>query len=90
MAALSICTRKSESEDRKMSEQQARRVVEALREGATIATVTRSGSPTYVFNHRALLLFRRKHPKFERLVVRLSTANAKFTELKPGLDAHRF
>jgi hypothetical protein len=60
-----------------MSEQQARRVVEALHEGKTIANITKSGSPSYILNHRALLLFRQKHPKFERLVVRLSTANAK-------------
>jgi hypothetical protein len=60
-----------------MSEDQARRVVEALREGKTIANITSAGKPSYILKHRALLLFRRKHPKFERLVLRLSTANAK-------------
>jgi hypothetical protein len=60
-----------------VSEQQARRVVEALHEGKTIADITGGGKPTYILNNRALLLFRRKHPKFERLVVRLSSANAK-------------
>jgi hypothetical protein len=72
-----ICTEKVDAEDRKMSEQQARRVVEALYEGKTISNITKSGTPSYILNHRALLLFRQKHPKFERLVVRLSTANAK-------------
>jgi hypothetical protein len=60
-----------------MSGQQARRVIEALHEGKTISNITKSSSSTYILNHRALLLFRQKHPKFERLVVRLSTANAK-------------
>ena len=72
-----ICTEKSHAENRRMSEQQARRVVEALHEGKTIADITKSGRPSYILNHRALLLFRQKHPKFERFVVRLSTANAK-------------
>jgi hypothetical protein len=71
-----ICTEKNDAEDRRMSEQQARRVVEALHEGKTISNITKSG-PTYIVNHRALLLFRRRHPKYERLVVRLSTTNAK-------------
>ena len=35
------------------------------------------GKPSYVINHRALQLFRQKHPKFDRLVVRLSSVNAK-------------
>jgi len=82
-----------------MSEQQARRVVEALNEGKTIANITKSGSPSYILNHRALLLFRQKHPKFERLVLRLSTANAKVHHAEaaarraqvlraPAIDAH--
>jgi hypothetical protein len=62
---------------RKMSEDQARRVVESLQQGETIATITTGGSPTYVVNHRALSIFRKKNPKFERLVFRLSTVNAK-------------
>jgi hypothetical protein len=60
-----------------MSEQQARLVVEALNEGKTIANITKSSSSSYILNHRALLLFRQKHPKFDRFVVRRSTANAK-------------
>lgn len=72
-----ICTEKSHAENRRMSEQQARRVVEALHEGKTISNITKSSSPSYILNHRALLLFRQKHPKFERIVIRLSTANAK-------------
>jgi hypothetical protein len=72
-----ICTDKSHAENRRMSEQQARRVVEALHEGKTIADITGAGKPTYIVNNRALLLFRRKHPKYERIVVRLSSANAK-------------
>jgi hypothetical protein len=50
---------------------------DALHEGKTISDMTKSGRPSYILNHRALLLFRQKHPKFERFVVRLSTANAK-------------
>jgi hypothetical protein len=72
-----ICTDKSHAENRKVSEQQARNVVEALQEGKTIADITAGGKPTYLINNRALLLFRRKNPKFDRVVVRLSTANAK-------------
>jgi hypothetical protein len=72
-----ICIDKSHAENRRMSEQQAREVVEALHEGKTIADITGGGRPTYIVNNRALLIFRRKHPKFERVVVRLSTANAK-------------
>jgi hypothetical protein len=60
-----------------MSEAQARKVVEALNDGKTISNITGAGKPSYILNHRALLLFRRKHPKFDRLVVRLSSANAK-------------
>jgi hypothetical protein len=69
-----ICYNRSHNENRTMSEDQARR---ALREGKTIANITSAGKPSYILKHRALLLFRRKHPKFERLVLRLSTANAK-------------
>jgi len=94
-----ICIAKSHGENRTMSEQQARRVVEALNEGKTIANITKSGSPSYILNHRALLLFRQKHPKFERLVLRLSTANAKVHHAEaaarraqvlraPAIDAH--
>jgi len=94
-----ICIAKSHGENRTMSEQQARRVVEALNEGKTIANITNGGSPSYILNHRALLLFRQKHPKFERLVLRLSTANAKVHHAEaaarraqvlraPAIDAH--
>jgi len=78
-----VCMEKSHSENRTVSEHQARRVVEALTDGRTIANITKSG-PTYVLNNRALLLFRRKHPKFDRLVVRLSTANAKVHHAEAG------
>jgi len=71
-----ICMEKSHAENRTVSEHQARRAVEALTDGKTIVNITKS-DPTYVLNNRALLLFRQKHPKFDRLVVRLSTANAK-------------
>ena len=79
-----ICTDKSHAENRRMSEQQARRVVEALNEGKTISNITKSNSPFYILNHRALLLFRQKHPKFERLVVRPSTKNAKVHHAEAG------
>jgi hypothetical protein len=59
-----------------MSEDQARRVVEALKGGKTIAEITKSGT-SYILNNRALLLFRQKHPTFDRFVIRQSTANAK-------------
>jgi hypothetical protein len=67
---------KSHNENRTMSEQQARKVVEALNGGQTISNVCASG-PSYIINNTALLIFRRKHPKYDRLVVRLSSANAK-------------
>ena len=71
------CMTRNGNTRRRMSEQQARRVVEALNDGKTIANITAAGKPSYIVNHRALLLFRQKHPKFDRIVVRLSTANAK-------------
>jgi hypothetical protein len=70
------CLKRRGELERRISEQQTRRVIEALNNGGTIATITHSG-PNYIVNHRALLLFRQKHPKFDRLVVRLSTTNAK-------------
>jgi len=72
-----ICIEKSHAENRTISEEQARRVVESLNAGGTIRSVTASGTPSYILNHRALLFFRRKNPKFDRFVVRRSTANAK-------------
>jgi hypothetical protein len=72
-----ICLKQSDATGRRVSETQARKVVEALNAGKTIANITFAGKPTYILNNRALLLFRRKNPKFDRLVVRLSTANAK-------------
>jgi hypothetical protein len=71
------CMKKCSEEGRLFNEDQARRVVAQLHEGRTIAEMTKAGSSTYVVNHRALLLFRRKQPKFDRLVLRLSAANAK-------------
>jgi hypothetical protein len=71
------CMKKNDSTGRRTSELQARRVVEALNEGKTISNITTPGKPAYILKHRALLLFRQKHPKFDRLVVRLSSANAK-------------
>jgi hypothetical protein len=79
-----ICYNRSHNENRTMSEVQARMVVGALREGKTIANITSAGKPSYILNHRALLLFRRKHPKFERLVLTLSSANAKVHRLEAG------
>jgi hypothetical protein len=70
------CNKRLAEFGRRMSEEQARRVVEALKGGKTIAEITKTG-PSYVLNNRALLLFRQKHPKFDRFVVRQSTANAK-------------
>jgi hypothetical protein len=70
------CNKRLAEFGRRMSEEQARRVVEALNGGNTIAEITKTG-PSYILNNRALLLFRQKHPKFDRLVIRLSTANAK-------------
>jgi hypothetical protein len=58
-----------------MSEEQARRVVEAVNEGRTIAQITKTG-PSYILNATAPLLFRRKHPKFDRFVMQRSRANA--------------
>lgn len=48
-----ICYNRSHNENRTMSEEQARRVVEALREGKTIANITSAGKPSYILNHRA-------------------------------------
>jgi len=70
------CNKRLAEFGRRMSEEQARRVVEALKGGKTIAEITKSG-PSYVLNNRALLLFRQKHLKFDRFVVRQSRANAK-------------
>ena len=70
------CNKRLAETGRRMSEDQARRVVDALNDGKTIAQITKTG-PTYILASQALLLFRRKHPRFDRLVVRLSTANAK-------------
>ena len=72
-----MCDAKSHEENRRLSDHQARRVVDALNEGKTIADITKGGKGAYIANHRALLLFRQKHPKFDRFVVRMSTANAK-------------
>lgn len=72
-----ICVAHSHNQNRTMTEEQARRVVESLQEGKTIANLTKAGKPTYVVNNTALLLFRQKHPRYDRLVVRLSSANAK-------------
>ncbi len=83
-----ICDTKSHDENRRMSEEQARRVVDALQAGKTVANVTKSGTDDYILNHRALLLFRKKHPKYDRLVFRLSTANAKVHRIEAA--ARRF
>ena len=70
------CLKRRGERARRVSEQQARRVVEALNEGKTISNITKTGQ-SYIVNHRALLLFRQKHPTFDRFVVRRSAANAK-------------
>ena len=72
-----ICMKQSDATGRRVSEVRARKIVEALNAGRTICEITGGGKPTYIINNRALLIFRRKNPKFDRLVVRLSTANAK-------------
>ena len=72
-----ICDAKSHELNRRMSDQQARRVVDALNAGKTISNICKGGTDDYILNHRALLLFRQKHPKFDRFVIQLSTANAK-------------
>jgi hypothetical protein len=69
------CNKRLAETGRRMSEEQARRVVDALNEGRTIAQITKSG-PSYILNATALLLFRKKHPKFDRLVMQRSKANA--------------
>jgi hypothetical protein len=71
------CLKRRGERERRVSEQQARRVVEALNEGKTISNITKSGTQFYILNHRALFLFRQKHPKFDQFVVSRSTANAK-------------
>src|SRR5713226_3555530 len=83
------CLTRNGNTRRRMSEQQARRVVEALNDGKTIANITAAGKPSYILNHRALLLFRQKHPKFDRIVVRLSTANAKVHHAEASADTLR-
>jgi hypothetical protein len=72
-----ICMKERDECKRRVSEQQAMLVVEALNDGKTISNITKPGTNTYILNHRALLLFRQKHPKFDRFVVRRSSANAK-------------
>jgi hypothetical protein len=83
------CMTRNGNTRRRTSEQQARRVVEALNDGKTIANITAAGKPSYILNHRALLLFRQKHPKFDRIVVRLSTANAKVHHAEASADTLR-
>ena len=82
-----ICIAKSHGENRTMSEQQARRVVEALNEGKTIANITNGGSPSYILNHRALLLFRQsiRSSNDSSSVFRLQTR--KFTTRRRQRDA---
>jgi hypothetical protein len=71
-----ICNKRLAMFGRRVSEDQARRVVEALNGGRTIAQITKSG-PMYVVASQALLLFRQRHPKFDRFVVDRSRANAR-------------
>jgi hypothetical protein len=71
------CLKRRDATERRMSEEQARRVVDALHNGQTISDITGAGKTTYILNHRALLLFRKKHPKYDRIVLRLSSVNAK-------------
>jgi hypothetical protein len=81
------CLKRRGERERRMSEQQARRVVEALNEGKTISSITKTGQ-SYILNHRALFLFRQKHPTFDRFVIRRSAANAKVRHAEA--TAHRF
>jgi len=69
------CNKRLAEAGRRVSEQQARQVVNALNEGRTLRQITKSG-PSYILNATALLLFRKKHPKFDRFTVLRSKANA--------------
>jgi hypothetical protein len=50
-------------------------VVDALNEGRTLSQITKTG-PSYILNATALILFRKKHPRFDRLIMQHSKANA--------------
>jgi hypothetical protein len=69
------CNKRLAKTGRHVSEQQARQVVDALNEGMTLSQITKSG-PSYILNSTALLLFRKKHPMFDRFTLKRSKANA--------------
>jgi hypothetical protein len=69
------CMKHNSQFGRRMSEDQARKTIDALKAGAIISDVIKAGAPSYVITHRALQIFRDKNPKFDRLVATLSDAN---------------
>lgn len=69
------CLSNSTTNNRTVNEDQARRVVEALNAGAIISQFTKANQPGYILNNRALTLFRRKNPKFDRFVLKRSAMN---------------
>lgn len=69
------CFSNSMANNRTVNEDQARRVVEALNAGAIISQFTKANRPGYILNNRALTLFRRKNPKFDRFVLKRSVVN---------------
>ncbi|OSJ16833.1 hypothetical protein BST63_10595 [Bradyrhizobium canariense] len=83
------CFSNSMANNRTVNEDQARRVVEALNAGAIISQFTKANRPGYILNNRALTLFRRKHPKFDRFVLKRSAANVEIRrgEGSPARDA---
>jgi hypothetical protein len=86
------CHKRLAETGRRTSEHQARGVVEALNQGMTIVQITKTG-PSYILNATAgTPLFRKKHPKFDRLVMQRSRANAKVHLAEAGArraQAHR-
>lgn len=83
------CLSNSTANNRTVNEDQARRVVEALNAGAIISQFTKANQPGYILNNRALTLFRRKHPKFDRFVLKRSAVNVEMrrAEGSPARDA---
>jgi hypothetical protein len=66
------CMRFNGKFGRRVSEDQARRAIEALKAGALLTEICRTGAPSYVVTQRALQIFRSKNPKFDHLVAKLA------------------
>jgi hypothetical protein len=66
------CMRFNGKFGRRVSEDQARKTIEALKQGALLTEICRTGAPSYVVTQRALQIFRRKNPKFDHLVAKLA------------------